>query len=293
VQLRAAAELEPKNNAGPLVEMPVAGQPCGPGRPKVAVIDLDGLLLNVNLTGPYSTGENPVDLFCEKLNRAASDPAVCALVLRINSPGGAATATDIMWQELRAFRARTQRPVVACLMDMGCSGAYYLATASDLILAHPTSVTGGVGVVLNLYNLEDFLGAFNVRAQFVKAGKNIDMGSMVKSLDPEAKAMLQGTTLDGRVFGAQEALERGLIDRVGYLMDAVAAARELARQPDAGVVLFHRCNDLARTPYATTPNVPLQASLLPVSIPGIERSRWPTFLYLWQPDPTLERLSGR
>jgi protease-4 len=318
VQLRATAELEPKNNTGPLVEMPVAGQPCGTGRPKVAVIDVDGLLLNVNLTGPYSTGENPVDLFCEKLERAASDPAVCALVLRINSPGGAVTATDIMWQEVRAFRARTQRPVVACLMDMGCSGAYYLATASDLILAHPTSITGGVGVVLNLYNLEDFLGTFNVRAQFVKAGKNIDMGSMVKSLDPEAKAMLQGmadrlhqrfqgvvrqqrpkldqaggTTLDGRVFGAQEALERGLIDRVGYLPDAVAAARELAGQPDAGVVLFHRCNDLARTPYATTPNVPLQATLLPVSIPGVERSRWPTFLYLWQPDPTLERLSGR
>jgi protease-4 len=318
VKVRVTAELEARNNSGPLVEMPVEGGPCPPGGAKVVIVDVDGLLLNQNFTGPYSAGENPVDLFREKLDTAAADPAVCAVVLRINSPGGAVTASDVMWRELQSFRARTGRPVVACLMDLGCGGAYYLATASDLILAHPTSITGGIGVVLNLYNLEDLLGTFNIRKQFVKAGPNVDMGSQLTALTPETRRLLQamadelrdrfrdivlaqrprvdsagGTTFDGRVFTAQQALGRNLIDGVGYLEDALAAARRLANQPAAGAVLYRRCNDQARTPYAITPNTPIQATMFPLSVPGVERSRLPTFLYLWQPDPTLERLGGR
>jgi protease-4 len=316
--VKATAELDPKNNAPPLQEMPVGGQACGGGGAKVAVLDVDGLLLNQNLTGPYSTGENPVDLFREKLDRAAADPCVCAVVVRINSPGGAVTAADVMWRDLQQFRSRTHRPVVACLMDLGTSGAYYLATASDAIVAHPTTVTGGIGVVMNIYNIEDALNAFNIRMQSVKAGPRIDTGNIVKNLDPESKRILQrmadqlherfkevvsrqrpsvnladGTITDGRVFSAQDALGRGLIDHIGYLDDAIESARQMAGQPDARAVLFHRCNDVARTAYATTPNVPMQGSWIPFSIPGAERYRLPTFLYLWQPDPTLLRLSGQ
>jgi protease IV len=316
VVARVTAELEPKS-AGPLVEMPAEAS-GGPAGPKVALVDVDGLLLNENFTGPYSAGENPVDLFREKLDRAAADPDVCALVLRVNSPGGSVTAADVMWRDLRAFRARTCRPVVVCLMDLGCSGAYYLATAGDLIVAHPTSVTGGIGVVLNLYNLQDFMGTFNIRSRSVRSGPNIEMGAAAEDLPAEVRAQLQamadefrerfrevvrgrrpqvdprdGTTFDGRVFTARQALGRGLIDGVGYLDDAVASARALAGRPTARVVLLHRTSDVGRTPYATTPNVPLQASFFPVSIPGVERYRLPTFLYLWQPDPTLLRLSGK
>src|SRR5438876_1238147 len=133
-------------------------------------------------------------------------------------------------------------------MDLGCGGAYYLATAGDLIVAHPTSITGGIGVVLNLYNLEDFMGTVNVKTQFIKAGPNIDMGSMTSALTPQARRLLQemadelrrrfrdvvlhqrprtagdDTTFDGRVFTARQALGRGLIDAVGYLEDAVGEA---------------------------------------------------------------------
>ena len=306
------------NNDRPIVAMPVdeVGR-TGKG-PHVAVIDVDGLLLNTNLTGPYSSGDNPVDVFREKLDAAMVDPTCTALVVRVNSPGGSVTATDMMWRELQWFRQKTGRPVIACLMDLACGGAYYLATASDLIVAHPTTVTGGVGVVLNLYNFRDALGAFSLVDQSIKAGANIDLGSALKPLPPQAEKLLQemadelhvrfrevvrnrrcgalpmdDTALDGRVFLASKALEHGLVDRIGYLPDAIAAARELAGQPQAGTVLLHRTGDIARTPYATTPNIPVQASLLPFSVPGLERSKLPTFLYLWQPDPTLERLSGR
>jgi protease-4 len=306
------------NNDRPIVAMPVdeAGRNCK--KPHVAIIDVDGLLLNTNLTGPYSSGDNPVDVFREKLDAAAADQCCVALVVRINSPGGSVTASDMMWRELQWFREKTGRPVVACLMDLACGGAYYLATASDLILAHPTTVTGGVGVVLNLYNFRDAMGTISLVDQSIKAGTNIDIGSALKPLPPEAEKLLQemanelhdrfraavrsrrsgdipidDVALDGRVFLASKALGHGLVDRIGYLPDAIASARELACRPQAGTVLFHRAGDTARTPYATTPNIPIQASLLPFSVPGLERSKLPTFLYLWQPDPTLERLSGK
>jgi protease-4 len=98
---------------------------------------------------------------------------------------------------------------------------------------------------------------------------------------------------DGRVFTAQHAMELGLIDSVGYVDDAIAMARQMGGVPAARVVLLHRCLDRARTPYGITPNSPTQTSIFPLSIPGIERSKLPTFLYLWQPEPTMERLGGR
>ena len=317
INAKLSAEILPTGATSPVVEMPVQGEACGKG-PKVAIVDVDGLLLNFNLNGPYSAGENPVDIFREKLDAAAADPDVCAVVVRINSPGGGAAASDMMWRELFAFREKTGRPVVACLMDLGTSGAYYLATAADRILAHPLTVTGGVGVILNLYNLRDFMSTFNIIYQGIKAGEQFDNASMTKELSPEAKALLQsmadefyerfkavvrkrrpqlnlaeGTALDGRVFTARQALERGLIDQIGYLDDALAEARRLAGQPAARVVLFHRRNDPGWTPYATTPNIPLQAAFLPYSMPGADRIRLPLFLYLWQPDPTLDRMSGK
>src|SRR5215469_11463196 len=86
-----AAELVPTSNDRPVVAMPVEGGPAACAGPHVAIVDVDGLLLNTNLTGPYSSGDNPVDLFREKLDAAAADPCAVALVVRINSPGGSVT----------------------------------------------------------------------------------------------------------------------------------------------------------------------------------------------------------
>ena len=312
------SESPPVSDSGPVVEMPLGGR-CTGKEPKVAVVDVDGLLLNMDMTGMYSLGENPVSVFREKLDAIAADPCACAVVVRINSPGGGVTATDIMWRDLIAFRARTHRPVVACLMDLGAGGAYYLATASDLIVAHPTSVTGGIGVILNRYNLNGPMGYFSLQALPIKSGKHIDLGNeIVQEPAPERRQLLQGmadefhdrfrqvvvharpnvdasdsTLFDGRVFTARQALDRRLVDRIGYLDDALAAARDLAHVEQGGVVLYHRCNDKAHSPYAITPNVPLQSSVLPISVPGLDRSRLPTFLYMWQADPTMEKLGGR
>jgi protease-4 len=309
------AQMPPSNTASRLVTWTLSGSPeCAA---KVAIIDVDGLLVNKNLRGLGSLGENPVALFREKLDAVAADPDIHAVVLRINSPGGGVTATDIMRRDLEALRACRGIPIIACLMDVGTGGAYYLATAADSIVAHPTSITGGMGVLLNLYNLEDALGQFNVVPIPIKAGEKIDLASPIRPMEADEREILERIArefherfrvdvnrarpqhlatdedFDGRVLTAGEALDKRLIDGTGYVDDAIAAARQSAGLPPcAPVVMFRRCNDRAFTAYDVTPNVPLQNSLIPINVPGLDRSSLPTFLYLWQPDPSYVTAAG-
>jgi len=311
-------ELAPTPTLDPVTATTLPHRRHSINAPNIAVVDVDGLLLNTDATGLGSFGENPVSVFRERLDAIEHDRCVCAVVIRINSPGGSVTATDIMWRDLLAFKQRTHLPVVACLMDVAAGGGYYLATAADSVIAHPTSVTGAIGCILNVYNLQDLMSQFNIVGVPIKAGKHIDLGSPIKALDDDKRKMLQamadeyqdrfrdivlkyrpevdaadGTTFDGRVFTAEQARRRRLIDEIGYLDDAVAIARTLACCSHANMVFYHRPNDPALSPYAITPNVPLQKGLLPFSIPGLDRSKMPSFLYLWQIEPTVEATLGK
>jgi protease-4 len=286
---------------------------------RIALIDIDGLLLNQNFGSLYAVGDNPLAAFRDKLEAAARDPQVVAVLLRINSPGGSVTTCDIMAEELRQFRAETHKPVVACLMDLAASGAYFIAVETDCIVAHPTALTGGLGVVFNHYNLQDAMAQLNIVADPVKSGAKIDMGTITAPLDDESRSMLQKmgdayrdhlqrrvkerrtamtprdqqAVQDGRVVIASQALALHLVDRLGYLHDAIAQAERQAGVSGAEVVLFHRLGYPAHSLYAITPApAPLNDSL-PFSYPGLDRSKLPTFLYLWQPDPTLPRLGSR
>ncbi|MEM9659475.1 MAG: S49 family peptidase [Planctomycetota bacterium] len=313
---RVAAELAPQKDGAPLAAMPVSPGACD--GPRIALIDVDGLLLNANMTGLLSAGENPVAAFREKLDQVAGNRCYCGVVVRINSPGGGVTACDVMRRDLIQFRAETGLPVTVCLMDLGAGGAYYLATAADHIVAHPTTITGGIGVILNLYNLQDTMAQVNIEGTPIKSGKHVDLGTPIEPMDAEARNILQriadefharfriavqrsrnltsaddSEVFDGRIFTAPHALELGLIDSIGYVDDALSLTRQCAGCPAAAAVVLHRPRDQARTIYDVTPNAPLQGNLLPFSLPGLERSRLPTFLYLWQPEPTLARLSGK
>ena len=287
--------------------------------PRLAVIDVDGVLLNQNREGIYDSGENPVAAFREKLEAATGDSRVAAIVLRIHSPGGGVTACDILAEELDRFKAATRRPVVACLMDVATSGAYYLALGADRIVAHPTSLTGGIGVVFNHVNLQDAMAQLNVSDDPIKAGTLIDMGSVTKPLEPQTRELLQEmadgfrqrfldrvtrrrpeltdadrrTLADGRVVAASRALKLHLVDRLGYIEDALGEAEHLAGVADAEVVLYSRGGSPARSLYAVAPSPPRLSEAIPFSYPGLDRTKLPTFLYLWQPDPTLPRTSPR
>ncbi len=155
------------------------------------MLDVDGLLLNQNLTGLYSVGENPVASFREKLEASACDPRVRAVVLRIHSPGGGVAASDVMAEELRRFRAASAKPTIACLMDVATGGAYYLAVGCDRVVALPTSITGGVGAIVNHANLQDAMAQLNVRIEPIKAGELVDMGSVTAPLPEAARTLFQ------------------------------------------------------------------------------------------------------
>jgi protease-4 len=306
---------------GPLAEVVV---PCGPNpgpagcehkhTSKVAVLDIDGLLVNNDPVGPYSMGENPVALFQEKLDAAAADPAVKAVVLRINSPGGSVAASEAMVRSLADFRRATGKPVVACLLDEGAGGAYFLASGCDQIVAMPSSVVGGIGVILNLYFLELAMEQWNVFGTPIKSGDRIDMGTPIRKMTAPEKQQLtamateyhsnfkravlssrpqvkaDSPAFDGRVLATSQAQAEGLIDGVGFLPDAIDRARQLVKQEAVLVVMYRRPESPARSLYATVPNRPVPVGAVPVSIPGLDRSKLPLFLYMWQADPTMVRV---
>ncbi len=316
-------------SAGPV--MPVAVQPrqqtgsraelC-PDRttPQVAVIDVDGLLLNTPFVGPLSVGENPVALFREKLDAAAADKRVKAVVLRINSHGGGVAACISMRHDLQRFKECTHLPVVACLMDTATGGAYYLASGADTVVAGPATVTGGVGVIINLFNLRDLMAQFNIIPQSVKTGEFTDMGTSARTLTEGEKKLFQAmtdefhaqlvadikaarptagpTAFDGRIFTGAQAQSAGLVDCIGNLDSAILMAAQAGgicgnecKRP--GVVMYRRNNDPARSIYSTTANIPLQGAGLLPNLPGIDRSKMPTFLSMWQPELTMEKLGGK
>ena len=307
------------NDPGPMVAVPVRPGSAGAASPRIGVVDVDGLILNQNLTGLYSVGENPVASFREKLEAAANDPRVRAIVVRINSPGGSVTACDILAEELRQFRRTTGKPVVSCLMDLATSGAYYLAVGADRIVAHPTAITANIGAILNQYNLQDAMAQLNVKSEPIKSGPLVDMGSLASPLPQGAESLLRemvdsfrerfrervaerrplmtaadwATLNDGRVVAAPKARSLHLVDTIGYVHDAIDEAETLAGSSGSEVVLFQRKGYPTHSLYAITPNSPIDGQIVPLSYPGLDRAKVPTFLYLWQPDPTLLRLGGR
>lgn len=315
MEARVRSEVQQLVDPGPLHEVivrPGATGSCG----KIAVLDVDNILTNLNHVGPYSVGENPVATFKEKLDACAADPQVRAVVLRINTPGGGVAATDLMWHELCHFRQGTGKPVVACLLDLATGGGYFLATGCDSIVAIPSSVVGGIGVLLNVYFAKEGMAMINVFDDSIRAGEKIDMGSPVRKVSRDERLLLESMArgyhdrfkqvvlqarpritadaplFDGRVMSGPQAVEAGLVDAVGYLDDALALAARSAQVNDAQVVMYRREGDPARSLYATSPNRPIHSAALPLSIPGPDRSKLPLFLYMWQLEPTLLKLSG-
>jgi protease-4 len=274
---------------------------------KVAIIDVDGIIMNCRSSGLFGDGENPVALFREKLDAAARDKKVKAVVLRINSPGGAVTASDIMYQDLLHFRQKTCKPVVACMMDVAASGAYYLAMACDVVYAHPTTVTGSIGVIMNLYNAAGLFTFLGVTNDAIKSGPNKDIGNPARKMTPEERVILQGMVdgfyeqfvhvvaagrklpeervralADGRVYTGIDAKKLGLVDELGYLEDAIATAKQMAGIRDARVVAYDRGEGFRGSVYSGLTHIPSNINVK-LDLPGLSQRTGAAFMYLWEP----------
>jgi protease-4 len=278
---------------------------------KIALIDIEGVLLDESPRGLISPGENPVSLFVEKLRAAEKDKHVKGIVLRINSPGGTVTASQIIHDEIEAYKKRTGRPVITIMLDVTASGGYYLACASDQLIAYPSTITGSIGVVMQMFNLAGTLEKIGVETDAIKSGPNKDAGSPFRKMSPEEREIFQTlvnefyeqfiavvhagrpaineqklrSLADGRVFSAQQALEAGLIDQIGTIHDAVAEVRKRAGLEQYRLVTFRRPYGWKPTVYARTPDAPAsQINLINISLPDwLALQQSPRFMYLWAP----------
>jgi protease-4 len=278
----------------------------GSGADKVLLIDLAGVLAEEPILTLESRPQVPLlARVREELEKAEEDARVRAVVLRINSPGGTVTASDILYHEITRFKERRKVPVVASILDVGASGGYYVALAADRIVAHPTTVTGSIGVLMLTVDASGLLEKIGVSATYVKSGALKDMGSPFRSLRPEERALFQGLIdrfygrfvelvarsrkldearvrafADGRVYTASEALGLGLVDRIGYLEEAIGDARSAAGLAEARVIAYRRPRQYRATIYSSA-EAPAPAATL-ADLARIVVSG-PRFLYLWWP----------
>jgi protease-4 len=277
---------------------------------KIAIVDIDGTISNRRRGGWLRSGENPVSLFIEKLDKAASDRSVKAVILRLDSPGGTVAASDIMYHRLRQFRQQTGKPVIACVLGIGCSGAYYIACGCDGIIAQPSSVVGNIGTVFQTFSVAGTMEKIGVKAVTIKSGDLKDLASPLHDLSDDERKVLEGIIehhskqffevvrngrktideqkmaelSDGRVFTAEQALQQGLIDKVGYLDDGIKWAKEMAGVKKSQVVIYHRPSNYIPNVYSSaTANAGGTGPLVNLELPDWLDAGGAQFLYLWQP----------
>ncbi|NLX15276.1 MAG: signal peptide peptidase SppA [Phycisphaerales bacterium] len=280
---------------------------------KIVLVDVDGMLFNHTKPSLFAEGENPVSLFVEKLDKAAKDSQAQALLLRINSPGGSVTASDLMHSEVMHFKRRTggQRPVVAVLMDVAASGGYYVACAADEIVASPTTVTGSVGVLMQMINFSGTMSRIGISADAITSGPMKDAGSPLREMKPEEREIFQNLVnefydrfvqvvatgrpnldekqvrdiADGRVWSAPQALELGIIDRIGTLRDALVDLKSKIGANRVRVVTYKRPLGWKPNIYAQHPTGPTQFNMINLDLRADWMHPQPQFLYLWDPRP--------
>lgn len=221
----------------------------------------------INISGTIASGAEGKDSLFNQANgvtsgsimkqirEAAADDSVKALVLRIDSGGGSATAAEEVGRELKRFKENTKKPIVATMGNTGASAAYWIAAcSSDKVYANATTLTGSIGVYMPYMNTEELFKKIGITSNKIKSGPYKDIMSSDRPMTPEEQAILQNivneiynefvatvaagrkmeeskvrTLADGRVYTGLQAKNLGLVDEIGDYYDALAAAGELAK----------------------------------------------------------------
>jgi len=265
----------------------------GKGNGKLVLIDLVG---EIGGSVPGTFGDSMVDDIRLQLHQAATDDTVKGVLLRIDSPGGEVTASDEIYHYVADFREKSGKPVVIYMESMAASGGYYSAMGGTYIVAHPLTVTGSIGVILETYNVKDLIGKIGVKALVIKSGKMKDMLSPYRDVAPEELSLMQNlinetydrfvsvvakerkldeATLrngiaDGRIYSGRQAKALGLVDSLGYLEDAVAKTSELAKAPDSEVVRYTPPFDATR--FLHSLGVSTHVPSIRLDVPGLTSS---------------------
>lgn len=259
--------------AGPRITLfPSASDPLreitleGTADDKIQVIPITGFITDAPKGRVVGTRPSVVQEVVSHLRLAEKDDRVKGVLLKIDTPGGSSTASDILYHEISDFKERTGKKVVVSMMNIATSGGYYVALPADVIMAHPTTLTGSVGVILMRPEVSTLMEKIGVGVRVNKSGVNKDMGTPFRPITPVEENMLQdladtlgkrfvdlvarhrklddeqlAAVADARLFLADAALAVGMIDKIGYLSDAVTEAKQIAGlDADARVVTYRR-----------------------------------------------------
>ena len=208
--------------------------------PRIALIKIEGVIVD---------SREVID----DLKKYKDNPAIKAILLRIDSPGGGVVPSQEIYEEVKKIREDGQKKVVVSMGTVAASGGYYIASASDRIVANPGTLTGSIGVIMELANVEGLLRKIGVDSLVIKSGRHKDIGSPFRKMKPEEREILQhllddihnqfieavasGRGLpedkirelaDGRIFTGREAKEIGLVDDLGNLQDAIRLTADIA-----------------------------------------------------------------
>jgi protease-4 len=280
------------------------------------MIPIEGTISDETRREFLSTKPGMVQEIVSQLAKAEKDPGVAAVVLKIDSIGGSVTASDLLYHEITSFKNRTNKTIVVAMMNVAASGGYYIALPADFILAHPTTLTGSIGVLFLQPRVNGLMGKIGLVVDVNKSGRNKDMGSPFRASTAEEKKIVQDLTdrlgqrfldlvkkhrkLDkeelsqiatARVYLADEAQRLGLVDQVGYLSAAIAEAKKLGGLPaDAKVVVYRRMefpdDNLYNTRITRTGGI--RPSLLDIGLPASAMNLQAGFYYLWAPGLNIE-----
>ncbi len=283
----------------------------GDGDDKIVVIDISGVIGGKDLDLlPFSNGPQVpfAALIREQLEKAAKDDDVQGVLLRINSPGGEVTITDIVYHELQMFRKQTGKKIVASISARGASGGYYIAMAADKVIAHPTALVGSIGVVMLHFNAQGLLQKLGIENDTIQSGDLKSMGSPFRPMSTNERGLFQeilethhrqfvrlvarGRNMtivdvqplaDGRIYTAPQAKTAGLIDDIGYLEDAVETLKVEAGLDDVSIVMYHRPGAYLDNLYSRLPPATPQINLINVDMGSLIQKTSPSFMYLWMP----------
>jgi protease-4 len=235
----------------------------GPRTTRIAVISVDGIIEEQKATDVY-----------RQIKDAKKDRTVKGLIIRVNSPGGTLSGSDQIYHEISRYRAEKNKPVVAFMQGVAASGGYYTSVACDTIIAEPTTITGSIGVIMSYLVLQQLLEEkLGVQPIVVKAGEKKDWPSSFQMPTDEQLQYMQERLItpayqrfvevvakgrkdilteedvnklaDGSIYWADQALEKKLIDKIGYLKDAISEVKAQAGIEKAQVFEYQRTFSLA------------------------------------------------
>jgi len=224
----------------------------GVGGDKIAIINIEGAIVGGEGGFGIFGAESGADDIARQIKLAGEDSSIKAIILRINSPGGSAAASQELHTEVCKAR-ENGKIVVASMSDIATSGGYYVACGADKIVANPGTITGSIGVIFSQLQYSELLERYGIRANVIKSGEYKDIGSPLRNMTVEERQILQemiddmyfqfvhavveGRQMnesevlelaDGRIFTGRQAKELGLVDELGNFQDAIDLAAELA-----------------------------------------------------------------